>query len=76
MSTFNPYSDQFGVAPGLEVAITHTENGLMLQARKDGQPFESYAPKDIETALAAAGHLIRGSQPPRGLFACRGTPVR
>lgn len=62
--------------PGLEVLIRHTEAGLLLQARMDGAVFESYAPRDVETALAAAGYLIRGSQPPRALFLCRDTPVR
>jgi len=75
MATVNVYADDFGTGPGLEVAIAHTEHGLVLQARLNGEPFESYSPKDVDTALAAAGYLIRGSQPPRGLFLCRDTPA-
>lgn len=76
MSKVDIYADEFGAGPGLEVLIRHTEGGLLLQARVDGAVFESYAPRDIEAALAAAGYLIRGSQPPRALFLYRDTPVR
>jgi len=75
MTSPSIYADDFGIGTGLEVAIAHTDQGLVLQARLNGKAFESYAPLDTETALEAAGYLIRGSQPPRALFACRGTPV-
>lgn len=76
MSQVDIHADNFGIGPGLEVVISHTQSGLLLQARMNGEPFESYAPRDTETALVAAGYLIRGSQPPRGLFLCRDKPVR
>ena len=77
MSKVDIHADVFGTAPGLEVAMRWIEGGrLVLEARLDGQAFESYAPRDVDTALAAAAYLIRGSQPPRGLFLCRDTPVR
>lgn len=74
MSGIDIYADNFGVAPGLTIQLAHTESGLLLQASLNGQVFESYAPRDIDTALEAAGQLIRGSQPPRALFLCRDTP--
>lgn len=76
MSQVDICADIFGTGPGLAVVICHTEAGLLLQASLNGVVFESYAPRNIETALAAAGYLIRGSQPPRDLFLCRDTPVR
>lgn len=72
MTTPDIYADDFGVGPGLEVAIAATEQGLVLQARLNGKAFESYSPRDVQTALAAAGYLFRGSQPPRKLFSCSG----
>jgi hypothetical protein len=61
---------------GLEVTIRWL-NGkrLVLEVRQDGQAVESYAPACVDMALAAAGHLIRGSQPPRDLFR-RDKPAR
>ena len=76
MSGIDIYADNFGVAPGLTIKLTHTESGLQLQASLNGEVFESYALRDVDTAVEAVGYLIRGSQPPRALFLCRDTPSR
>lgn len=77
MSKVDIHANEFGTGPGLEVALRWVEGGrLLLDARLDGLVFESYTPRDLDTALAAAACLIRGSQPPRGLFLCRDTPSR
>lgn len=69
------YAENIAPKPGLEVAIRWTEGmRLVLETRQSGQTYESYAPADVETALAAASQLIRGFQPPRGLI-FRDTPA-
>lgn len=71
------HAENFTPKPGLEVVIRWAEGmNLVIAAKENGQAFESYAAADVETALAAASQLIRGFQPPRGLFSCRDKPFR
>ncbi|MCY1440737.1 hypothetical protein D9M71_570220 [compost metagenome] len=60
---------------GLEVCmrVSRHEPGLiLLVVKRDGRVDESYRPWPVDVALEAAGYLIRGSEPPRALFSCRG----
>ncbi len=57
----------------LEVSMRVDRYGLIaLVVRRDGRVDESYRPVPVDVALEAAGYLIRGSEPPRALFSCRG----
>lgn len=77
MSQVDICADNFGTGPGLEVSMRWVEGEKVLVTVKlDGQVFESYAPRDVDTALARVGYLIRGFAPPRDLLCGRGKPVQ
>lgn len=76
MSKVDIYADDFGIAPGLEVSMRWVEGEkVAITVMLDGQVFESHAPRDVGTAMAVAGCLIRGCAPPRRLLRGFGEPA-